>query len=82
MDAVGYSGAEIDESLVQIAYDDVRVVLNGTAAPDVAEKDLAEILRRKAFTVTVDLHLGNGEASIYTCDCSEEYVKINSAYMT
>ena len=40
------------------------------------------ILMRKRFVLTVDLHLGNGSDTLYTCDCSQEYVKINSEYMT
>jgi len=82
IDAVGYSGADVDESRVEIAYDGVCAVLGGTAAPGVTQEDLGRVIRRRAFAVEINLHLGNGEAVVYTCDCSEEYVRINSAYMT
>ena len=35
-----------------------------------------------SFTVTVDLHLGKYESSIYTCDFSLDYVHINADYTT
>ena len=82
IDALGYSGAALDEHCVEIAYDDMRAVLHGMADPDVTAEALAAVLRRPAFTVTVDLHIGDASATVYTCDCSEEYVKINSDYMT
>ena len=43
---------------------------------------LAKVMRKDEFTVTVDLHLGRGEASIYTCDLSLDYVHINADYTT
>ncbi|NQT91346.1 MAG: bifunctional ornithine acetyltransferase/N-acetylglutamate synthase, partial [Lentisphaerae bacterium] len=82
MDAVGYSGAAMREEDVEIFYDDLCSVRNGLANPEVAESQLAAILAGKEFTVTVDLHAGDADDTVYTCDCSEEYVKINSEYMT
>ena len=49
------------------------------------EKQLAKlesVLKGDSFTVTVDLHLGAYEASIYTCDFSLDYVHINADYTT
>lgn len=82
MDAVGYSGAAMREEDVEILYDDLCAVRNGLANPDIGESELAAVLAGKEFTVTVDLHGGDGVDTVYTCDCSEEYVKINSEYMT
>ncbi len=80
--AVGYSGAAVDETRVDVAYDDCVAVRGGCKAADTALADLEAVLRRKTFTVTVDLHLGEHAATVYSCDCSEDYVKINAEYMT
>jgi len=79
--AVGYSGAEMAPDRVDVWYDDVQAVRNGRGAGTDLSR-LEEVLRRKAFAVAVDLHLGSGEDTAYTCDCSAEYVRINSEYMT
>lgn len=82
IDAVGYSGAQVRESRVDITYDDACAVKGGRLAPGFSLKDLETVVGRKEFTVTVDLHLGKASETVYTCDCSEEYVKINAEYMT
>lgn len=82
VDAVGYSGADVNECSVDIYYDDICAVRNGCVAGDSALRDLEEVLRKSEFTITVDLRIGSGSDTVYTCDCSEEYVKINSEYTT
>jgi len=67
---------------VEILYDDLCAVRNGLANPEIEESELAAVLAGAEFTVTVDLHSGDGADTVYTCDCSEDYVKINSEYMT
>jgi glutamate N-acetyltransferase/amino-acid N-acetyltransferase len=51
-------------------------------APGASLKDLAGIFAQKAFTIAIDLGIGEGRASVLTCDCSYDYVKINAEYMT
>jgi glutamate N-acetyltransferase/amino-acid N-acetyltransferase len=80
IDAVGHAYVEIEPDRIDILYDDLPAVRNGMAAPGVPLAELEAVLRRPAFTVTVDLHMGEGAATVYTCDCSVEYVKINSDY--
>ena len=80
IDAVGHSGADVREESVEIYYGDVCAFQNGTATGRL--KELEEVLRADEFGVTVDLKLGTGADLVYTCDCSEEYVRINADYMT
>lgn len=82
IDAVGYSGAQVDEDRVDIRYDGISAVKGGMKAPNFALKDLEKVLRQKSFVIDIDLHLGKGTDTVYTCDCSFDYVKINSEYMT
>jgi glutamate N-acetyltransferase / amino-acid N-acetyltransferase len=80
--AVGYSGADVDPDRVSIAFDGSDVVRDGCLAPGVSLDTLARILQKPRFGVEIDLHLGAGDDTMYSCDCSAEYVKINAAYMT
>ncbi len=80
--AVGYSGARVEESKVDIAFDGVVAIKGGQRSPDVSLKDLERVLKQKSFSVKVELHLGNASDTVYTCDCSYDYVKINAEYMT
>ena len=82
IDAVGYSGARVEESKVDIRYDRLRAVRSGQKDARTPLSDLEKVLRQQSFTVEVDLHLGRGTDTVYTCDCSVEYIKINAAYMT
>ncbi len=80
--AVGYSGAEVDPGLVDLYFDDVLMVRNGIFAGAAAEVDGGQVLRNSEFTVTVDLKLGEGQATVFTTDLSYDYVKINADYRT
>jgi len=80
--AVGYSGAEVDPGLVDLYFDDVLMVRNGIFAGGAAEVDGSQVLRNSEFTVTVDLKLGEGRATVFTTDLSYDYVKINADYRT
>jgi len=80
--AVGYSGAELDDQKVDISFDGVAAIRNGCQCPDVSLADLASIVSRKSFSVKVELHQGTASDTVYTCDLSHEYVRINAEYMT
>lgn len=76
MDAIGYSGAKIREELVDIFYDGAIAVRGGVAS-HTPFATLHEIVAKKKFTVTISLHLGAAEYTVYTTDLSTEYVTLN-----
>jgi glutamate N-acetyltransferase/amino-acid N-acetyltransferase len=80
--AVGYSGADVDPDRVDIYFDGKAAVKGGRIAPRFSLADLEAILKQKAFEIEVRLHLGKGVDTVYTCDCSYDYVKINASYLT
>lgn len=80
--AVGYSGAEIDQDLVALSFDNVLMVRNGVFVGGDAEARGTEVLRKNEFSVTVDLALAGGSATVYTSDLSHDYVSINADYRT
>ena len=78
--AVGYSGAEVDQTRLSLSFDDVCMARNGIFAGDDAEARGTAVLRQKEFTVSVDLGIGSGTATMYTSDLTHEYVSINADY--
>jgi len=80
--AVGYSGAEVDQSKLSLHFDDVCMADNGVFTGGDAEQRGSEVLRKKEFNVSVDLGLSSGQATVYTSDLSHEYVSINADYRT
>ncbi len=79
--AAGYSGAEFAPDKVDLFYDHIQVVRNGGDA-GTKEEDLADIIRKKEFTVRIELNSGSCFFSMWTSDLSYEYVKINADYHT
>ena len=80
--AVGYSGAAVDDTKAEVFYDRVWAYRAGKVADEAELKRLAEVMKKDAFEVVVDLHLGGYESSVYTCDLSVDYVHINADYTT
>jgi glutamate N-acetyltransferase/amino-acid N-acetyltransferase len=78
--AVGYSGAEVDQSRLSLRFDDITMARNGVFAGEDAEARGTEVLKQKEFTVSVDLGIGTGTATVYTSDLTHEYVSINADY--
>ncbi|OHB33984.1 MAG: bifunctional ornithine acetyltransferase/N-acetylglutamate synthase [Desulfuromonadaceae bacterium GWC2_58_13] len=78
--AVGYSGAQVDPERVDIRFGDVLVVRDGLGTGKELEAKATQVLKTPEFTVTVDLHLGEGQAHYYTSDLTYDYVKINADY--
>ena len=79
--ALGYAGVKFDPDKVDVFYDDKIVVSKGGDA-GTPEKELAQILQNREFTVKVHLNQGKGEYWVWTSDVSYEYVKINAEYHT
>ena len=79
MAAVGYSGADVQPDRVAVRIGPVVVAERGTLAggPERLEQ-AGEHLTGQDVQVTVDLGLGRGAATVWTCDLSEEYVKENA----
>ncbi len=76
--ALGYSGARLREELVDIFYDGLQAVRGGRAGK-VPDKRLKAVVRKAGFRITINLHLGEGEHTVYTTDLTEEYVRFNKS---
>jgi len=81
MAAIGSSGIAIDPQRIDIYFGKLRVTKNGEPA-SYSEKDVKEILKENEVEIVIDLKQGKGDAKVYTCDLSPDYVRINSSYST
>jgi glutamate N-acetyltransferase/amino-acid N-acetyltransferase len=79
--AAGYSSADVDANKIDVYYGDQKLVENGQPIKVDAEK-IGSILKQTDIKVLVDLKLGEGNATVWTCDFSYDYVKINAEYHT
>jgi len=79
--AVGYAGiADLDQSLIDLHLGGVHVVTAGGRHPDYVEADAAKVMAASDIEIRVDLHRGAASSTVWTCDFSEDYVRINADY--
>ena len=79
--AVGYAGIDdLDQTRIDLFLDDVAVVKDGGRLATYREEDGARVMKRSEITVRVDLHRGAASTTVWTCDLSYDYVKINADY--
>ncbi len=78
--ALGRADIDFEINQVQLFFDGVKLVENGRPVGEEAENKVSQILRRSSFSITIDLGQGEAEESVYTCDLSLDYVKINADY--
>ena len=82
MMALGKSAARIEQEKVSIAFGDERLVERGMQKEGVRLDRVREIMGQSEYDITIDLGLGRGEDRVWTCDLSEEYVRLNAKYTT
>ena len=80
--AIGYSGVDLDTGKLDLYLDDVLVARRGGRNPAYREKDALAAMRKAEFTVRAVLNRGKAAATVWTCDLSFDYVKINAEYRT
>ncbi len=78
--AIGKSGAKADRDLLSISFGDVLVAEKGWVAPSYKEELGAAEMTKEEITLKVDLGLGAGTATIWTCDLTHQYITINADY--
>ena len=79
--AVGYAGiADLDQTKISLSLDDVAIVRDGGRLATYKEEDGARVMKQSEITVHVDLGRGNAFDTVWTCDFSYDYVKINADY--
>jgi len=80
--ALGRSGARVREDRLDVYLNDVCVMKQGCPTPFNKEEMKSALSNSDNVLIRLCLHLGDGQATAWGCDLSEEYVRINSRYTT
>ncbi len=78
--AIGKSGAAADRDLLSIRFGDILVAEKGWVSPSYSEELGATYMKQDELVLTVDLGLGTGAATVWTCDLTHGYITINADY--
>jgi glutamate N-acetyltransferase/amino-acid N-acetyltransferase len=78
--AIGRAGVPIQPDAIDVYIADVLMVKGGMGCGKEAEVQATQVLKQPEFTITIDLRAGKGTSSVFTCDFSIDYVKINADY--
>ena len=78
--AVGKSGALADRDRLAIRFGGISVAKNGLVDPAYREEDGAAYMKQEELRISVDLGLGRGRATVWTCDLTHRYIEINADY--
>jgi len=80
LSALGHSGARINPNRTDVFFDKAPIAKNGMGVRASLEEKAAEVIKKRSFKVTVNLHQGKSQFSVLTTDLSIDYVKINASY--
>ncbi len=78
--AIGKSGAPADRDLLRICFGHVLVAEKGWVAESYTEEAGAAYMTQQELVLSVDLGLGEGTATVWTCDLTHGYITINADY--
>ena len=78
--AVGKSGAKADRDLLSIRFGDILVAEKGWVAESYSEEAGAAYMKQPELVIGVDMGLGKGQATAWTCDLTNRYIEINADY--
>jgi len=78
--AVGKAREEIDVDRLVISIGGIQITAGGGPVPGYDEAPVAEYMKRREITITVDIGIGRGEATVWTCDLTHGYIDINASY--
>jgi glutamate N-acetyltransferase / amino-acid N-acetyltransferase len=78
--AVGKAGEPADRDRLAIYFGGIRVAVDGERDPDYSEEAASAAMRKDEIVIRADIGLGEGHATVWTCDLTKEYVAINGDY--
>lgn len=78
--AVGKAGQPADRDRLTIRFGDIVVARQGARVPDYSEDAASAYMKGQELDIGVDIGLGEGRATVYTCDLTHGYIDINGSY--
>jgi glutamate N-acetyltransferase/amino-acid N-acetyltransferase len=78
--AVGKSGEKADRDKLAVTVGGVRIAEKGGPAPGYDEAPVAKHMAGRDIHILLDLGIGNGRATVWSCDLTHRYIDINGSY--
>jgi len=78
--AIGKSGAEAERDKLKIYFGDILVAENGWVSSSYSEGTGASYMKNSEIKISVDIGLGKANTTFWTCDFTNDYVRINADY--
>ena len=78
--AIGKAGEKADRDRLSISIGGMQIAAEGGPVPDYDETPVAEYMRGGEITIAVDIGIGRGKATVWTCDLTHGYIDINASY--
>ena len=79
--AIGYAGiSDLAQEQIELYLDDVHVATRGGRHPEYLEEDGKRVMKKEEIAMRVQLGRGSASTTVWTCDFSIDYVKINADY--
>ena len=78
--AVGKAGEPADRDRLSISFGETRVAFEGERDPSYSEAVASAYMKNQEIVITAEIGLGEGKATVWTCDLTKEYVAINGDY--
>ncbi|WP_271438859.1 bifunctional glutamate N-acetyltransferase/amino-acid acetyltransferase ArgJ [Pontixanthobacter luteolus] len=78
--AVGKAGEPADRDRLSIGFGGIWAAKNGQPVPDYDEEPVARHLQGQDITIEIDIGIGGGSATVWTCDLTHGYIDINADY--
>ncbi|MCJ7499182.1 bifunctional ornithine acetyltransferase/N-acetylglutamate synthase, partial [bacterium] len=78
--AAGYSGAAVDMAKIFLSIGEVKILEEGEIVPGYDEAEAVKVMKQDRYGITLAIGDGEGQATMKTCDLTEEYVRINCEY--
>ncbi len=78
--AVGRAGERVDSDRLTIAIGGIQIAAGGGPVPGYDEAPVAEYMKGREITISVDIGIGGGRATVWTCDLTHGYIDINASY--
>jgi glutamate N-acetyltransferase/amino-acid N-acetyltransferase len=78
--AVGKAGEEADRDRLAIWLGEIQVAKDGEMASSYREQDGAAYMKNREIAISVDVGVGKGAATVWTCDLTKDYIAINADY--
>jgi glutamate N-acetyltransferase/amino-acid N-acetyltransferase len=78
--AVGRAGEKVDRDRLSISIGGIQIAVEGGPVPGYEEAPVAEHMSGREITIGVDIGIGRGKATVWTCDLTHGYIDINASY--